>query len=84
MIGIILDFGKGRNAFWKGRMIYLSLISVFSFIIFQSDTLSSFFSFSLPKFQSWFFATFILVIVTLAQLAIAKFMRDKINERISR
>ena len=82
--GIILDFGKGRNAFWKGRMIYLSLISVFSFIIFQSDTLSSFFSFSLPKFQSWFFATFILVIVTLAQLAIAKFMRDKINERISR
>ena len=81
--GIILDFGKGKNAFWKGRIIYLVLIIVFSAVIFQSDFLSSFFDFSLPKFQSWFFASFIVMVVTVAQLAIAKFMRDRISKRLN-
>lgn len=55
---LFLILVKAKTHSGKVNSIYLVLIIVFSAVIFQSDFLSSFFDFSLPKFQSWFFASF--------------------------
>lgn len=80
--GVILDAGNTRNIM-LGRAAYAVGVVLFTAAAFGISPLRDFFNFALPKEQSWFFIIFVVGLVSIVQLAIAKIMKDRIIARNS-
>lgn len=77
---VILGASKNRNAL-MGRILYLIGVVLFVALSFGTEFMREFFNFSIPQARNWFFILFIIGLVTIVQLAIAKVMKDRIQKR---